>query len=314
VDTPTDTRAGFDQSLAGFANEGAPLAPEGSTAPDGSPAVDPDNPPWGILLGVALTMATFLFMLVVQIVFVVPYVLTRGTLDPASLEKILKGDKTIILLSVVSIFPAHLLTLALAWMIVTGFGKRPFWRSLGWAWSPRHGYLEALACLGITIMLLVAGRLLVAVFGDPETELERLILSSNAARYMIAAVATFTAPLVEEIVFRGVLYSGLRKRVGTAWGAALVIAIFAAIHVPQYLPNVAAISTILVLSSVLTIVRARTGRLLPCVAIHFFFNGITSVFIVLAPYVQSKLPAPPPTPPVPGALMELCARAITFLF
>jgi membrane protease YdiL (CAAX protease family) len=169
-------------------------------------------------------------------------------------------------------------------------------------------------CLGATLLLLVTGRLFVGLFGDPETELERLILSSNAARYMIAAIATLTAPLVEEIVFRGVLYSGLRKRVGTAWGAAAVIAIFAAIHVPQYLPNVAAISTILLLSSVLTIVRARTGRLLPCVAIHFFFNGITSVLIVLAPYIQSKLPAPPPTPPAPGALVELSARAVALLF
>jgi membrane protease YdiL (CAAX protease family) len=303
VDTPTDTRAGFEQNFASIADDGATLAPASSTAPDGAHVIDPDNPPWGILLGVALTIATFLFMLVVQIVFIVPYVLTRGTLDPTSLEKILKGDKTVILLSVISIIPAHLLTLALAWMIVTGFGKRPFWRSLGWNWSPRLGVWT---CLGMTLLLLGAGRVFVSVFGDPETELERLIMSSNAARYTIAALATFTAPLVEEIVFRGVLYSGLRKRVGTVWGAAAVIAIFAAIHVPQYLPNVAAISTILLLSSVLTVVRARTRTLLPCVAIHFFFNGITSILIVFLPYIQSKLPPTPPVPPAPGALVELC--------
>jgi membrane protease YdiL (CAAX protease family) len=315
VDTPTDTSAGFDQNVRSFAGESALTpAPEGLTAPAGVPNVDPDNPQWGILLGVALTVATFLLMLFVQLVFIVPYVLTRRTLDPASLEKILKGDKTVILLSVISIFPAHLLTLAVAWMIVTGFGKRPFWRSLGWAWSPRFGYMEALACFGVTALLLAAGQLLARVFGDPETELERLILSSNAARYMIAAIATFTAPLVEEIVFRGVLYSGLRRRVGTAWGAAAVIAIFAAIHVPQYWPNVAAISTILLLSTVLTIVRARTGRLLPCFAIHLFFNGITSILIVFLPYLQSKLPAPPPVPPAPGALVELCGRVAAFFF
>ncbi|MCA1630106.1 MAG: CPBP family intramembrane metalloprotease, partial [Acidobacteria bacterium] len=311
VDTPTDMSASFDQNIEGIAEDGTTLAPEGSNAPGGAPAVDPDNPPWGILLGFALTIATFLFMFVVQIVFVVPYVLTRGTFDPASLEKILRGDKTVILLSVISIIPAHLLTLALAWMIVTGFGKRPFWRSLGWGWSPRLGVWT---CLGLTLLLHAAGRVFVAIFGDPETDLERLIMSSNAVRYTIAVLATFTAPLVEEIVFRGVLYSGLRKRVGTVWGAAAVIAIFAAIHVPQYLPNVAVISTILLLSSVLTFVRARTGKLLPCVAIHFFFNGITSILIVLAPYIESKPPAPPPVPPAPGALFETCARAVTLLF
>lgn len=359
-------RAGFDRNVGSFADEIAPPAPEGSPAPAAAAtAVDPDNPPWGIVLGVALTVATFLFMLIVQVFFVLPYVLTRGMRDPGSLERILKGDKTVILLSIVSIFPAHLLTLALAWMIVTSFGKRPFWRSLGWAWSPRFGFLELAACLGLTVLLLLTGRLFVGVFGDPETELERMILSSNGARYMIAAIATFTAPLVEEIVFRGVLYAGLRRwfigvigvsryvlnnfaDVKTVWrtgsfhgvisylfdvrkslghgskedgkastvlGAIVVIAIFAAIHVPQYLPNVAAISTILLLSSVLTVVRARTGRLLPCVAIHFFFNGITSVLIVLAPYIESKLPAPPPSiPPAPGALVELSARVVTLLF
>jgi membrane protease YdiL (CAAX protease family) len=140
-----------------------------------------------------------------------------------------------------------------------------------------------------------------------------MILSSTAARYTIAALATFTAPLVEEVVFRGVLYSGLRKRIGAAWGTVIVILIFAAIHVPQYLPNVAAISTILLLSSVLTIVRARTGRLKPSVAKQFFFNGITSVLIVLQPFIERKFP-PPPTPPTPGALVELCAHVFARLF
>jgi membrane protease YdiL (CAAX protease family) len=259
-------------------------------------------------------ISVFLFQVIVQIIFVVPYVLTFRTTDREALQKILTGDKAI-LLSIIAIIPAHLLTLGLAWMIVTSFGKRPFWRTLGWGWSPRFGYLEALACLGLTLLLLGTGQALAKIFGDPQTELERMILSSTAARYTVAALATFTAPLVEEIVFRGVLYSALRKRVGVAWGAVIVILIFAAIHVPQYLPNVAAISTILLLSSVLTIVRARTGRLLPCVVIHFFFNGITSVLIVLAPYLEHAVPpSPAPAPTTPGALVELAAHVAHFLF
>jgi membrane protease YdiL (CAAX protease family) len=309
VETPTDARAGIDPNILEFGDDSTVVADDSS--PSVAPAPDPDNPPWGVLLGLGLMVSVFLFQVIVQIIFIVPYVLTFRTTDREALQKILTGDKAI-LLSIIAIIPAHLLTLGLAWMIVTSFGKRPFWQTLGWSWSPRLGFWS---CLGLTVLLLGTGQALAKIFGDPETELERMILSSTAARYTVAALATFTAPLVEEIVFRGVLYSALRKRVGVAWGAAIVILIFAAIHVPQYLPNIAAISTILLLSSVLTIVRARTGRLLPCVVIHFLFNGITSVLIVLAPYLEHAVPpSPAPAPTTPGALVELAAHVAHLLF
>ena len=306
MDTPTDTRAAFiDPSIVETAGHPAQLAPAltDETAPD------PERPRWGVLVAIALTASLFVFQLVVQVIFIVPYLFTHWTTDPEKLTATLTSPQ-VILLSIIAIIPAHLLTLALAWAIVTGFGKRPFWRSLGWRWSPRFGTAELFICLGATLLLLGVGQLMGVIFGDKETSLDRMILSSPGARYVIAALATFTAPLVEEVVFRGVLYSVLRKYIGVTWGASLVIAIFAAIHVPQYLPNVAAISTILLLSTVLTIVRARTGRLLPCFVIHLFFNGISSIFIVLSPFLQHATPPPSPAPTTPtGALIFLTNHA-----
>ena len=57
--------------------------------------------------------------------------------------------------------------------------------------------------------------------------------------------------------------------------------------------------------------RARTGSLLPCVVIHFVFNGVQGVLLALAPYLERYFPpeAPPPVPvPAPGLLVELFAR------
>jgi membrane protease YdiL (CAAX protease family) len=315
VETQNETGANFDpnfgslsQGQGGVAREtgeitGSPRGGSGGDAPS------PDDPPWGVLLGVGVTLASFFLLFVVQLVFVIPYIWSFHTLDPVAIAEIAKSPKAIFL-AIVSIIPAHLLTLGVAWTVVTGFGKRPFLPTLGWSWSPRLGFWS---CAGLAILMLGVGRAMVAVFGDAETELERMVMSSAGARYAVAALATFTAPLVEEVVFRGVLYSGLRKRLGVAWAASVVIIIFAAIHVPQYWPNGAAISTILILSAALTIVRARTGRLLPCVVIHFLFNGITSVLIVLEPFIEHKIPTPP-TPPTPGALVELCAHLFTKLF
>ena len=45
------------------------------------------------------------------------------------------------------------------------------------------------------------------------------------------------------------------------------------------------ISAVGVLSLALTLVRAYTGRLLPCFIMHLVFNGLQSIFIVLEPYL-----------------------------
>ena len=95
--------------------------------------------------------------------------------------------------------------------------------------------------------------------GETPTQLDQIINSSLAARYVLAALAVFTAPLVEELIYRGVLYSALQRLVGVSPAVIVVLAIFTLIHVPQYWPNVAVISAVGFLSVCLTIIRAYTG-------------------------------------------------------
>lgn len=305
MSTPTDQHAGFDQNTPDL-SQAAPLSwgARDITPPPPQSAPHPDNPPWGVLAAVGVAVGMFVLMLALQIAFVIPYALTFRGQSPQEIVGILQNDKTVVLLSVLSIIPAHLLTLLLAWAVVTGFGKRPFWATLGWGWSPRFGRLEFFFLLGVSIAMLGTGQLMVLAFGDQETSLTRMLANSPATRYAVAALATFTAPVVEEVVYRGVLYSALRRRLGAALSVLAVVALFAAIHFPQYMESMAALVTITLLSLVLTVVRAWTGRLLPCVVIHLLFNGITSVFIVLAPQAAEKAPAPPPAPPT-GSLLQL---------
>jgi membrane protease YdiL (CAAX protease family) len=57
-----------------------------------------------------------------------------------------------------------------------------------------------------------------------------------------------------------------------------------------------AILSIALLSVVLTVVRARTGRLLPCFVIHLVFNGVQSAIIVAEPYLRSVIERGQPKP------------------
>jgi membrane protease YdiL (CAAX protease family) len=130
---------------------------------------------------------------------------------------------------------------------------------------------------------------LTSYFGETDNELLRILRSSRTAVILVAILATFTAPIVEEVVYRGVLYSALQRTVGVWMAVFLVTLLFAIVHVPQYLPDYVAISMICLLSLILTLVRVWTKNLLPCIVLHFVFNGIQSVILILEPYLP-KVP------------------------
>lgn len=277
------------------------LTHEGTPSPE---RPDPDNPPWGIWGALALLLLSFVLMALAQTALVVPYALHRGVpLTAQAVAEFTTKDTGAIVLALVGLVIAHLLTLVPAWLIVTRGGRYPFLQTLGWEWSGRFTLWRS---AGLAVLLLIVGMIILKLTGAPENEFDRILRSSRAAALVTAFAATFTAPLVEEIIFRGLLYSSLRRLVGAGWAVSLVFALFAAIHVPQYWPSYGVIGTILLLSFVLTLIRARTGKLLPCFVIHLIFNAIQSVFIVFGPYLETFLPETPA--PDPGLLVGLLPR------
>lgn len=280
-----------------------PPAPTPTAAPDPA-APDPDNPPWGVFAGLALVLVSFFLMAVTQIAFLLPYAVRRGIpMTPEALGEFALKDPGAIFVEVISIIPAHLATLALAWALVTRFGRYPFLRTLGWEWG---GGFTLWRSAGLAVAMLGVGMLIVWLTGPTDNALERLIQSSRGAALATAFAASITAPLIEEIVFRGVLYSPLRRLAGATAAVVFVVLLFALIHVPQYWPSYGVIGTILLLSIVLTTIRARTGNLLPCFVVHFVFNSIQAVLIVLNPYIEGL--SPEKTAPAPGLFVELFAR------
>ena len=275
--------------------------------------VDPDMPVWGIGGALLVWVVSILLQAMVPLFFVIPFAMHRG-LNPSSPNfgkaavELAVTDRTAVFLQVLSILPTHILTLALLWAFVTRFGKRPFLASLGWGWPGRlRWWHSALVGLGLFLVATALANLLGA---EKPTQLEQIINSSAGARYAIAALAVLTAPFVEEFIYRGVLYSALQRTIGVNAAVVFVLALFTLIHVPQYWPNVGVISAVALLSIVLTIVRAFSGRLLPCVVIHMSFNAVQALLLIFEPFVQRLLPTTPPPVPTGSILLPL----IRFIF
>lgn len=272
------------------------------------PAHDPDNPPWGLGGALGILILSFVLMVVTQVLFLIPYTLWRGVRLDTLGEFALK-DPGAIFMQIASIVPAHLLTLGAAWLLVTRIGKYPFLKMLGWEWGEGLTFWR---CFWLAALLYLTGLSILYFSAPVDNALERLLQSSRAAALATAFAATFTAPLVEELVFRGLLYSSLKRLVGTTWAVAVVFMLFALIHVPQYWPSYGVIATILLLSFTLTIIRARTGKLLPCFVIHLLFNGVQSLIIVLDPYLKSYVEKE--AAPAPGLLVELFLKLVGVAF
>lgn len=250
--------------------------------------VDPNNPPWGIpgaLLGLAASVA---LLVIAQFVFIIPYLiyLAKKGQDVALVLQSLgtdKPDKTAIFLAIASTIPAHLLTILVIWAIVTRFKKYPFWQTLGWSWSRHFGFWT---CAGLAVGLLILSTVALNIIGGKPTDIDQIVASSAASRYATAFLAAVTAPLVEEMIYRGLLYPALQRTIGMTWAVVIVTALFAGVHVYQYRTNLGVIAAIALLSLTLTLVRAFSGRLLPCFIIHAVFNGLQSIYIIFQPYLE----------------------------
>jgi hypothetical protein len=253
----------------------------------------PDNPRWNSWIALAFWFFSVLLIVLLPMFFFLPYAIQQkvNPSDSRALTNLLTNDQTAIVLNILPVIPAHLLTLLVGWIIVTRFNKQPFFEGLGNNWGGFKFWHGLLMLVGFFALAAVVGN----YFPEQENDLIRVLKSSRTATILIALIATFSAPIVEEVVYRGVLYSAFQKALGRFTAIILVTFLFALVHVPQYLPSYSTIALITLLSLMLTLVRAWTKNLLPCIALHFVFNGIQSLLLVLEPYLPKTAPDVAPT-------------------
>src|SRR5690242_6886151 len=99
---------------------------------------------WGTGTGLLVWLASVALIVGLPLFFGIAYLIFRvvqtGHMpDPATLTQ----DKAFILVSIGSTFPAHILTILICWLVVTGAGKRPFLQTLGWGWHPQFKWVHA---------------------------------------------------------------------------------------------------------------------------------------------------------------------------
>lgn len=258
-------------------------APEAFGVEGQSPdAIDPDHPHWGPLAGIGVWLLSYLS----------PFVLLTGWLifeqllglsAPLSREGLKDWITTprAILISLFITLAGHLLILGICWALVTRSGRQPFLATLGWNWGGLSASGRFYLVFGVVAGIFVLRIVLRFVLPENEaTPFDMMLKSSPLVKILIALMAVLTAPIAEEVVYRGVLYSGLRAKIGATASIIAVTLLFTVVHYEQYQGAWASIGGLLALSFALTVIRAVTRSLLPCVVIHLTYNLIGAVLIL----------------------------------
>lgn len=251
---------------------------------------DPDRPRWSVATGIGVWIFSIAVLLGVQLVAILAWaLLSRAAGQEAPLDNRQEfltwlESPQVVLVSVASSVAGHVLTLAVCWAVVTRIGRASLLKGLGWSWKGPPVLIKALFVIGTTLLML-------AIFfaldrwlpTSRETAFDRLLKTSQEVRVAIALLAVFSAPIVEEVVYRGVLYSALRSRIGVVGAVVIVTSLFGSVHFVQYWGAWSSIIGVTLLSFVLTVIRAATKSIKPCVAIHLLNNVVGAVGILSGP-------------------------------
>jgi CAAX protease family protein len=160
----------------------------------------------------------------------------------------------------------YAIVLGVALLLTRGLDRRSFL-----AFRRPASWWRAVGISGIVLVAVFVVGAAVTPFGNPEEE-QGLIPehwdSSRLAQFAAyAAVVTVLAPIVEELMFRGVGF-GLLEPFGRSVAVLVVGLAFGLVH-----GLVAGLPVIAAFGAGLAYIRARTGSIYPCILLHAAFNA-----------------------------------------
>lgn len=184
-------------------------------------------------------------------------------------------------------FIAYVLLLFLLYAFVRFRRGLPFWSSLAVRTLP---WLQVPPPLTAGVLLAFFVQFASALVPPPEPLALDRLFSSRAAAQLIIAASLLLAPFIEEIVFRGYIYTLLERLWGMGPAVVASGVLFGAIHVPQLWPGYFQMGLLCLVGLVFAWSRAQTGNTTVSILLHFGYNATISALFLLSPTFRA-LPA-----------------------
>jgi membrane protease YdiL (CAAX protease family) len=171
------------------------------------------------------------------------------------------------------------LMLAFIFFLVAVDHRQPFWPTLRWR---RITVWQALGCLAGGTLMTVAIALFPPVLPDATQFPLESLFNSRAAAYAIGAFAILVAPVMEEMIFRGILFAIFESQVGLRFAILMTAILFGGLHVPEYWGAWNHMFLIFLVGLVFSLARGRSGSLAPSVFLHVGYNASMMIILFLS--------------------------------
>ena len=165
-------------------------------------------------------------------------------------------------------------------LIVARFRGGAKWADLvGWrAWDMLRGLRLLAALLAATLIYsLIASTLIERVYPQAKDWTP----TPNGTPWIIGflALATLFAPITEELLFRGWIYTSLREKIGVRFGILVSSTLFALAHWESTHLYALAVFPV---GLALGYIRQRTDSVAASITLHSLYNGVAAVLLFVA--------------------------------
>lgn len=223
----------------------------------------------GLLIGVALGIAAG-FKAAAR----------HAPFDPRAVVQLMQQNPDIrVILAVLTIAAAAAVMTALVrrtWPAQWSRGELP-----GFGFTAPGSKLAYPAAVMLGVVVLLAGGALTQWLAGPHPVHQDVALMAGKVsldmRILLALLVVCVAPFVEELVFRGVLLSGLVSRMPVGWAIVLSALIFGCVHLPDFGFAWYPVPALVLLGIASAWLRIRTRSLWPSITLHATNNLVASL-------------------------------------
>lgn len=156
------------------------------------------------------------------------------------------------------------------------------WREGGFRPVPSISLLKMIpVTIGMMVVTFVVVALSAQAFGDVPTAQDQIVGEADAITMSeflwLFVLGALAAPVVEEFLFRGLLYPLLRQRMTVVTAVAVSALLFAVLHFrPTLIP------ALLTMGVVLAVLRERYDSIVPAIVAHALNNGVALIGVYIA--------------------------------
>jgi membrane protease YdiL (CAAX protease family) len=160
----------------------------------------------------------------------------------------------------------------------------PFWRTIGWRPLETSRFPRGLTYVAFIVggfSLAIFAELISALFGSKAKVPMEALFQDRVVALLLLLMSVLMAPVVEETLFRGLLYPVFARSLGQGAGVVVVGTLFGLLHSAQLWGGWTQIGVLVCVGIILTYVRAVKRTVFASFLLHLSYNFfISSAFFI----------------------------------